>query len=280
MEKFRDCKIRDRGQTDGAGHVLLRILITADRGFALLLKMLLSIVLLLAFWCLYENISILRSAQPDKELQVYRPDPDTGEGYGLDQLRLLNPDVAGWITIPGTPVDYPVLQGEDNIRYVNTDVYGQFCVSGSIFLDCRCARDLSDRYSLLYGHHMEGGRMFGSLDAFMDRSFLTEHPDAVLSTPDMSRKLHIFACMNADGYDQRWYDTRYYDGTATEDVIKEIMREAYPDTEDSLPSGIGEDTRIVACSTCAEEGTNRRILVFAWYSQEDRIDQEVLESET
>ena len=244
-----------------------------------LLRIFLLVILSLGIWCLYENAAILRDAGPERTIWSYRPDPETGEAPGLDELCRINPDVRGWITIPGTGIDHPILQGEDNVRYVNTNVYGEFSVSGSIFLDSRCSGDFSDKYSLIYGHHMEGGRMFADLERFMDRAYLQEHQEAILtSVQGVSWKARIFACMNADGYDSRWYDPQDTGQEDSAEKIRGILQLAdaavqeYPRTD--------QGTRILALSTCAEEGTNQRILVFACYRPEDQIKQEVKEDET
>ncbi|MBR1845920.1 MAG: class B sortase, partial [Oscillospiraceae bacterium] len=63
------------------------------------------------------------------------------------------------------------MQGETNGKYLNTDPYGEYSLSGSIFLDSRNAGDFSDSYSLVYGHHMADGMMFGALDAFFDEGY-------------------------------------------------------------------------------------------------------------
>ena len=55
----------------------------------------------------------------------------------------INKDVAGWITIDDTHIDYPVVQGKDDMEYINKDVYGEFSLSGSIFLSCMNKKDFS-----------------------------------------------------------------------------------------------------------------------------------------
>ena len=70
-------------------------------------------------------------------------------------MQALNPDVCGWLTIDGTHIDYPLVQGATNMDYINRDVYGEFSLSGAVFLDSRSKADFSDGYSIVYAHHME-----------------------------------------------------------------------------------------------------------------------------
>ena len=88
----------------------------------------------------------------------------------LDMMLAINPDVRGWLTIDGTHVDYPIVQGEDDMEYVNKGVYGEFSLSGTIFLDSENTSDFSDCYNLLFGHHMANGAMFGDVVRFTDRT--------------------------------------------------------------------------------------------------------------
>ena len=66
----------------------------------------------------------------------------------FEELLGINPDVCAWVTLDNTAIDYPVVQGEDNFTYVNTDVYGDFSLAGSIFLDVNCDKNFTDPYSL------------------------------------------------------------------------------------------------------------------------------------
>ena len=126
------------------------------------------LVLLAVVWsgyALWDNSRVYAAADNVQAgLLAFKPQPQEDNSLSFGQLRDINPDVCGWLTLDGTAIDYPVVQGESNFTYLNTDVYGSFALAGSIFLDVDCDADLSGRYSLIYGHHMENGRMFGDLD--------------------------------------------------------------------------------------------------------------------
>ena len=92
-----------------------------------------------------------------------------------NELLAINPDVRGWLTIDGTHVDYPIVQGEDDMEYVNKGVYGEFSLSGTVFLDSENTSDFSDCYNLLFGHHMANGAMFGDVVRFTDRTYFEKH---------------------------------------------------------------------------------------------------------
>lgn len=83
---------------------------------------------------------------------------------GMLQSSFQNEDVVGYVLFEEAGISYPVLQGTDNEEYMRKDIYGNVSVCGSIFLDYENASDFSDVSSILYGHHMRNGSMFGSLE--------------------------------------------------------------------------------------------------------------------
>ena len=117
------------------------------------------------------------------------------EGATFAELLAINKDVRAWVTVDNTNIDFPVVQGEDNLSYINTDIYGNFALAGSIFLDSRNAPDFSDAYSLLYGHHMANSGMFGDLDLFKDERFFNDNRTGMLILPDRVYNLEIYACL-------------------------------------------------------------------------------------
>ena len=133
-------------------------------------------LLLFSGYALWSNNSVFRSAEDVfNDLLLLKPEVAGGDspvlGEGLDELRQINPDIRAWLTVDNTGIDYPVVQGADNLYYMSRDVFGESSLAGSIFLDSRNSPDLSDRYFIIYGHHMEKGLMFGDLDKFLDPAF-------------------------------------------------------------------------------------------------------------
>ena len=108
------------------------------------------LVLLAVVWsgyALWDNSRVYAAADNVQAgLLAFKPQPQEDNSLSFGQLRDINPDVCGWLTLDGTAIDYPVVQGESNFTYLNTDVYGSFALAGSIFLDVDCDADFSGRY--------------------------------------------------------------------------------------------------------------------------------------
>ena len=102
-----------------------------------------------AFW---DTRQVYDAASAQK-YETYKPKKD--DSMSFEQLQAQNSEVIGWLHVYGTKIDYPFTQAEDNSKYVNTDVMGEYALSGSLFLDCMNAPDFSNFNNIIYGHHME-----------------------------------------------------------------------------------------------------------------------------
>lgn len=180
---------------------------------------------------------------------------------GFGELQDINPDVGAWLTVYNTKIDYPVTQGKDDLEYVNKNAYGEYSPSGSIYLSSANRSDYSDSYSLVYGHHMDSGAMFGELEYFMEGAYFASHSSGVLITPAAVYDLSIFACLETDAYDDAIYGIQAvnsgeagYAGLRT--YIQENAAQYNPQMTDT--------GRILAMSTCAGATTNGRTIVFAY----------------
>ena len=131
---------------------------------------------------------------------VYKPTAEAG-GRSFEELRAMNPEVFGWLTVYGTHIDYPVAQGPDNMKYVNTNAEGQYSLSGAIFLDSNCEQDFSGFPSILYGHHMEKNTMFGEIGLFAEKSYFDARQYGMLHYGGREHGLEFFAFVHADAYD-------------------------------------------------------------------------------
>lgn len=182
-------------------------------------------------------------------------------GASFDELLAVNPDVCGWVTMEGTSIDFPILQGQTNLTYINTDVYGNFALAGSIFLDSRNDRAFTEPYNLLYGHHMENSGMFGDLDLYKDEEFFRENQGGTLILPEGSFKLQVFACMLVNASEDVIFDpTMWNQGTKG---LLSFTRETAMYLDETVLEQLETDPQgqILALSTCASEFTDARTIV-------------------
>lgn len=208
-----------------------------------------TLMMLLGLYALYDSYSLYKSAQ-DKSILIYKPQPDSVytevplDGY------------VAWLTLNGTEIDYPIMQGIDNNEFLNKDPYGNYSLSGSIFLDSRNSSDFTDEYSLVYGHHMEHGAMFGALDNYKDRSYCRAHKNGTLMVGGKVYELDIFASVITHADKDIVFNPEHPDRDA---LMRYIQENAVYYDEIYRDAG----NRILALSTCSSDGSMERFVVFA-----------------
>ena len=209
--------------------------------------------LLLFLICLYAMIDALNIYMNANDKSVLKFKPEIGHGEILQEI---SEDAIAWLTVDGTSIDYPVMQGSNNDEYLNKDPFGKFSLSGSIFLDSRNSADFSDPYSMLYGHHMEHGAMFGALDYFIEQSYFDQHRTGTLTTASgQDYNLRFFAACKAYATEKTVFDPP---DTTNEQLLQFIQKNAaiYE------PQGVNADSRILALSTCQSAENVERMIVF------------------
>lgn len=115
----------------------------------------------------------------------------------LPALRAVNEDVAGWISIPGTILSYPLVQGADNQYYLTRNWKKEYADSGSIFLESTASRDMSDFHTLVYGHRMRNESMFGSIKYYNSLDYWREHPSVYVVLDEAIYRYDIFTAEEA-----------------------------------------------------------------------------------
>lgn len=226
-----------------------------DRLLDMLVLLLCALILAVSVYSLIDNTLIYRRAN-DASLLKYRPRLDVPLSESMPEseqadTRAIENQVA-WICFEDTGIDFPVVQGEDNFVYLNRDAFGDFSLSGAIFLDSRSAPDFTDPYSLIYGHHLEHGKMFGCLENYTDRAFFDAHRIGTLVTEDEVLRIELCAVIYADGTDSVLFRP---EGQTTEGVL------AYAEKHADIFLPPGNAQRILALSTCYGDSFTSRLLV-------------------
>lgn len=118
--------------------------------------------------------------------------PEVDWGY----WQSVNPDVIGWVTVPGTNIDQPIVQApaDDPTYYLSHDVYRSWSVYGCPYLDAGCAEEGFDSpVALVFGHHMSDGSMFSEFAKYSSSTFAEEHAAILLQTPTRKMRLAVIA---------------------------------------------------------------------------------------
>lgn len=204
-------------------------------------------------YAMYDERLVYDSAN-DESLLRFKP------GYEADAPtdaeKKIQGNMVAWLTIDGTSIDYPVMQGENNSEYLNKNPYGEYSLSGSIFLDSRNDSDFKDEYSLIYGHHMERGAMFGALDEYLEEGYMEKFGKGSLTSDGNRMGLRIFAVLEAPATESAVFAPTENDG----ETLPYLRRKAKFIKESDWPK---DGERILALSTCKYPDTAERTIVFA-----------------
>lgn len=160
-----------------------------------------AIVLLAGFQGMTDRaVSPSPSPGSDEEAADQDGFPDVDWGYWKD----VNPDIVGWVTVPGTGIDYPILQASESDPdfYLHHDAYRKWSVYGVPYLDASCAGGglLGSRNAVVFGHHMNDGSMFAPFARFStDEGFARDHARILVQTPSEKRVVECRFAQIVDG---------------------------------------------------------------------------------
>ena len=182
-------------------------------------------------------------------LEEEEPEEDVSEvpiALDWDFLRDVNPDIAGWLYCPGTVINYPVMQTDDNDFYLHHDFRGEYSPGGALFADSACAFHTPNSALVIYGHNMKDGSMFGTLTRYRDRAYFEENPDMWLLTPERDYRVELFACREAEAA-LNVFRVLFRDEAGLREYADDVISRSYWYEEDRI------DTRyqLVVFSTCS-----------------------------
>lgn len=191
------------------------------------------------------------------------------EGTNLDALREVNPNVVGWLFIPNTKINYPVVQGMDNQHYLEHTWNNKRNVAGSIFLEATNSRDFSDFRSIVYGHNMADSSMFGSLHRYSAIEYWKLYPYVYLITDEGILRYEIYSGYKA-AVDSKTYILDLDGDRVKAAFIQMTLEESVLDTEI-----IPETTdRILTLSTCTGSSDYRWVIHARLVMEEVEIEND------
>ena len=173
------------------------------------------------------------------------------------KLKSQNQDIAGWIYIRGTTIDYPIVQGKDNEEYLHQDFNKKKSSSGTIFLDNNCKKDFTSDNNIIYGHHMKNGTMFAQLLKFREKSFLKKHNEIMIFTPDRTIHLKVISAYAQKA--QNKIPVTFANDKQKKAYIKKIESMS----EQTIKTSRINDSHIYTFGTCSYEGEDNRTYVHA-----------------
>ncbi len=192
-----------------------------------------------------------------KDNNVAAIDIRVREKPDFDTLLEQYPDITGWLWSPGSEIDYPVVQGQDNEYYLNHTADGARSIIGSIFMENKNQKEFQDDVTILYGHHIRGGQMFSSLSGYKKQAYYEKHPVMYLFTPGKNYRVDLFAGEVRAGQNGA-FPIIFESEDKRERWLSKLLASS---TFTSLVS-LGDKERILALCTCSYEYDDARYVVY------------------
>ena len=218
----------------------------------------------------YQSVSNVQDYNSLREVYDNGGHPSLGYPLSYDNafsgLYQINEDVAGWLSIPGTSLDYPVVQGDDNLYYHRLSFEGDYSLYGVPFVDCNVDLQAPSKNTIIYGHNIKNDdQMFNSLIHYWNTSYFIENPVINFHTVYGERQYKIFAAFVANVNPEHGEVFNYHtfiDANDLSDIQEFIynvqVRSVLNTGVDVLPSD-----ELLTLSTCTYEFENARFVVVA-----------------
>lgn len=243
------------------------------------LKVVSSLVLVMSIGILVKILVIdsyisQKAASEIQELYHHQQDSENNndsekaeEDSKFSELSKINSEICGWITVPGTRIDYPVLQGNKNEThfYLDHNYKREKSKYGSIFLDPICQLSENPKNCVIYGHHMADGQMFADLMKFSSLDFYKQNPLISFETiKDRNAKWKIFSVFKTNTLASQgkifyYVVSDFADNNSFLDYVSQIRKRSLLD----IPVDVNENDKLITLSTCSYEFQDFRTVVVA-----------------
>lgn len=171
----------------------------------------------------------------------------------FDSLRQINQDIAAWIYVPGTKIDYPVLIGKDDSKYLKKNFRGEKSELGSIFGFSDTSKDFSDAHICLFGHNMRRAQMFGELKQYKERQFTENHQKLYIYTPEGVTEYQLFSVYECEKTDKTFEHRMSMNSEEFLELFERINQKNILKMKGKLDVRIpAEDKQIITLSCCSE----------------------------
>lgn len=171
-----------------------------------------------------------------------------------NKLTTINKDIVAWIRIPGTNINYPVVQGETNDEYLRTNIYKKHSRGGVPFVDSHIENPFDCTNTIVYGHNLMNGAMFSNLKKYNNQSFANNHDKIYVYFPSGEIRVYqIYSFHTVSLEDKDIYNL--YPENALE--YKNAMDR---NNKLNMNIDINKDTQILTLSTCTNKGEGRYVL--------------------
>lgn len=218
-----------------------------------ILKFIINIVLVgVICICIYKVLDT--NAEYKKADEVYESIRIEKEAIEQEDFQIDNKYYRGWININNTNINYPVLQGDDNMYYLDKDMNSEYLISGSIFMNY--ANDgFDDKNTVLFGHNMKNGTMFADLNKYKQKDFFYGNNNIDINNGN-HLEYEVFSVYITDAKDN-YIQTNFENKSQYKEFLEKIQNKSIYQSDIEIDG----DDKIITLSTCSYEFNDARLVV-------------------
>ena len=207
-------------------------------------------IMSLSGYMLWDSNQVYKEAGA-KMYEAYIPTKNHSKSF--EELQKINSDVIGWLKVNDTHINYPLVQCDNDDKYMNTNAEGKYSLSGSIFLHADNNPHFTDFNSIIYGHHMEKNMMFGDVGNFVKKRYFDNHPYGNLYYDGVNHGIEFIAVMQINAYNNMAFNV-----CTTELAKQEYIQLIEDNALYKRSIDISTNDHLVILTTCTSDMTNGR----------------------
>ncbi|WP_318507009.1 class B sortase [Bacillus sp. T3] len=227
-------------------------------GFLKFLIVISSIGIILAVYFISTSMySYHKSSEKYKEINtIYQEERKKGNSDVFKKMSSINEDYLGWLSLPNTNIHYPIVKTDNNDFYLSHNFYLEKDKAGAIFMDSKNSSTKLDQNTIIYGHDMKDGSMFGNLSKYLDETYTLNHSLIQTNFLDNTYDWEIFSVSIANESDSEWMKVSFPEQTEFEDFLSKIKNNSSIFTN----TKIEQAETILTLSTCSTDDTERLVI--------------------
>ena len=203
-----------------------------------LIEVICALIFIYAAIQLYSIFSDYKRASDEYDAlaaQVVRELPEESTSdyeVDLEKLKEQNSDTVGWIILPDSKINYPIVKSKDNTEYLTRTFEGTEANSGAIFMDMYCSEDFNCDNTIIYGHNMKNGSMFRALNNMTDKEYFWRHHIFCIDTGKGFEEYEVISCYQTVETDLTAWKIGFESLDAYEAWLKSIVKRCNYDCAD------------------------------------------------
>lgn len=222
-----------------------------ERFLDLVLMSLFMSLLFIGLYAFYDARNVADSGKLSGDILSVAPSEEKDD-FDLSEMQKINNEIIGWVKIDDTHIDYPIMQSNDNAKYLSRNYKGEFATMGSVFADYRNNK-LNDSFSIIYAHRMKDGLMFSDIVKYNEKDYFGSHLTGKVYTDNKKYDLKVIGFSVANVANASFYEVDRYKNDSMA-AFSSLLKEMKYTSDEFVTVG----DKLLLLSTCDTNARYKR----------------------